>query len=760
MYVITVLILFATIHLSQAGINVTCTSFDSCRKCISFGDARCVWCSQSGPTISSRRCQTENFSKTNKTWCNEDYIINPKPEKPVVMQNKEFSSNISEAIQLRPQHLKIKTRPGVPVTFNITYKEATHYPLDVYYLMDYSNTMANLTKTLREQGRKLLKKLKLFTNNVQFGVGSFVDKAALPYANPLLHEAYSFRNHLNLTNNMSLFENALDEVPSGSNYDDPEAGLDALMQVMKCEKELGWRPAARRIIVLCTDNTYHSAGDGKMVGAAIPNDMKCHLNSTGYYDSNLVYDYPSVSQINSVASKGGFLIIFAAVKAVKKEYEALKQSIQGSQYVEFKESSMIVEQIESEYMKSVTHMQIYYDKLQNVQFTVDPDCSKEKTCKIEHNKTFTMNATLVVKKCAPNKTEKLVMKVNPINLKDILKIEIEVICNCECEKNDRNLTEMCNNAGHLKCGICKCNEGRIGDQCQCYSNSTSSTDLNKCKFNSSDIHTCSGRGTCKCGACIDCSPGFSGAFCQFDDTACQHHDGKLCANKGVCHLGRCDCEAHWSGSDCSCPDHNNDCIAPYSKEVCSGNGKCQCGECKCKNVEDGNEVYGGKFCDLCDYCTEKRCQELGAYIHCVVFNNKKHCDKQFTETETIIDIVSKTHNNTENWNTALECNKELDNGTAIFFKYYYDDKKIHFIVQRELKILPKPKIWVAVASAIGVVLLIGLLTGIAWKILIDKHDKKEYDKFSAEAQAQGFAVSNPWYRPPDHNFENPAFKNS
>lgn len=136
----------------------------------------------------------------------------------------------------------------------------------------------------------------------------------------------------------------------GSNYDDPEAGLDALMQVMKCDKILGWRNDARKIILLVTDNTYHSAGDGKMVGAIKPNDMKCHLENDEYKDTfSLKYDYPSVSQINRAAHDGHFKIIFAGLEQVKNVYEPLSSQIMGSEFALFQENSNILEIIKKAY---------------------------------------------------------------------------------------------------------------------------------------------------------------------------------------------------------------------------------------------------------------------------------------------------------------------------------------------------------------------------------------------------------------------------
>lgn len=121
------------------------------------------------------------------------------------------------------------------------------------------------------------------------------------------------------------------------------------MQAMVCKEIIGWRNSARRIVVLFTDTVYHSAGDGKFVGAMTPNDMKCHLENNTYTEA-LVYDYPSVSQINKIATENNIKIIFAADRKVQRTYEALEKKILGSKYVPLNGS--IAEVITTEYLVS------------------------------------------------------------------------------------------------------------------------------------------------------------------------------------------------------------------------------------------------------------------------------------------------------------------------------------------------------------------------------------------------------------------------
>ena len=57
-----------------------------------------------------------------------------------------------------------------------------------------------------------------------------------------------------------------------TNLDLPESSFDALVQVLACEQELGWRNRSvdgperglQRLVLLITDNQPHLAGDGRV----------------------------------------------------------------------------------------------------------------------------------------------------------------------------------------------------------------------------------------------------------------------------------------------------------------------------------------------------------------------------------------------------------------------------------------------------------------------------------------------------------------
>lgn len=48
------------------------------------------------------------------------------------------------------------------------------------------------------------------------------------------------------------------------------------------QKQIGWRNVSR-LLVFTSDDTFHTAGDGKLGGIFMPSDGHCHLDSNGLY---------------------------------------------------------------------------------------------------------------------------------------------------------------------------------------------------------------------------------------------------------------------------------------------------------------------------------------------------------------------------------------------------------------------------------------------------------------------------------------------
>lgn len=90
---------------------------------------------------------------------------------------------------------------------NVQFGLDTDAPVDLYYLMDLSNSMKDDKEKLAKLGVQLTQRMREITTNFRLGFGSFVDKPILPYSrNNLqiknyhnLEQTYSFRHAMNLS---------------------------------------------------------------------------------------------------------------------------------------------------------------------------------------------------------------------------------------------------------------------------------------------------------------------------------------------------------------------------------------------------------------------------------------------------------------------------------------------------------------------------------------------------------------------------------
>lgn len=140
------------------------------------------------PKKLSARCQphTEVYKgdQPDTKWCPLNDINDPDSGIPIVTVNDDFNAEKGKEIQFKPQKIEITLRPGIPAPIDMLYRPAKHYPLDMYFVMDSSNTMITYADKLAEQTMHIFDALVKMTNNVQMGIGTFVDKPALPYADP------------------------------------------------------------------------------------------------------------------------------------------------------------------------------------------------------------------------------------------------------------------------------------------------------------------------------------------------------------------------------------------------------------------------------------------------------------------------------------------------------------------------------------------------------------------------------------------------
>ncbi|XP_071477535.1 integrin beta-6-like [Diadema antillarum] len=193
-----------------------CQEAANCAECIQIGP-ECAWCAQNDFT--GERCDlTSNLRASN---CTD--LQDPVPYVIDIIKNENLSNAgdaaLGQAVQVQPQEVSLKLRKGETARLEMKVRQAEDYPVDLYYVMDLSQSMKEDLDTLLRLADDLVVTLQGLTRNLELGFGSFVDKVAIPFASILQNgevkigsdcigceDPYIFKNGLPLTNNTDLFK--------------------------------------------------------------------------------------------------------------------------------------------------------------------------------------------------------------------------------------------------------------------------------------------------------------------------------------------------------------------------------------------------------------------------------------------------------------------------------------------------------------------------------------------------------------------------
>ncbi|XP_067007319.2 integrin beta-PS isoform X2 [Anabrus simplex] len=743
-----------------------CSIRGSCKECISTPN--CYWCSH--PVKGEANdVHCIDKSKAVEGWCSDDSKEEYHTE--YHEEEKETSS------QIQPQKSRLKLRLGEEYNIKIRFVKARDYPVDLYYLLDLSQSMRAHKEKLSSLGDDLTKAMKNLTSNFRLGFGSFVDKITMPYVSTvpdkLKHPCqgcappYSFKNHMPLDINTTLFKHRVYAAPMSGNIDSPEGGFDALMQAMVCTDHIKWRENARRLLVFSTDAPFHLAGDGRLAGITEPNDGLCHMKDDEYTDS-LLFDYPSIAQLDNTAVENNINIIFAVTSTWKDDYLTLSRRITGSSFGVLSDGFQnIVEQVhaQSEKLTQSVMMSGRVDKRVEIHYyskCLDPEGELIETDKCENvkpNDNITFEARIKISECPPeyDTVWNTTLQFKPVGINETLDVELAVYCGCRCEKKEEHNSSLCSSRGTLKCGTCQCNKGLTGRMCECDESSLKSNTLDdsNCRMDNKS-KVCSGHGTCICGVC-ECYKGndkeqvYSGKFCQCDNFSCERHDGKLCSGHGDCKCGNCHCSPGWKGNDCRIRDNRNECIDPTSNKECSDHGKCDDGECLC------DQGYAGTYCQDCLTCPGGHCMELRDCVECLVYKTGECVDPCENLNITINDVVDELTEEDADEDKHF-CPLPDGSSCTIIFIYQEKDGLMNVTAQREKECRGVGNVLAVVFGVVGSTILIGLLFIIFWKLLTTIHDNREFAKFEKErAKAKFDRGENPLYRGAITKFDNPTF---
>ncbi|KAF7491918.1 Integrin beta-1 [Sarcoptes scabiei] len=739
-----------------------------------------------------------------------------------MLQNLPFSDSIDQTIQLRPQKVRINLRAGNSASVRVIFKQANDYPMDLYYLMDISCTMLKHKTSVSRVGRKLADKIQATTKDFRIGFGSYVDKETIPFSNYKFNsnikcnkqqmvDTYSFISHMSLDSNTSQFEQQVQSAKISGNLDSPEGTLDALMQVMVCREEIGWRENSDKIIVVATDEEFHYAGDGKLGGILIPNNGKCQLFGNRYLKSR-IYDYPSMYHIAELAQLKKFHIIFTVSDQVTQQYQTLSDVIGSNARVASLKvnDETIAELIDEVYRNISNQIELgIEDNPDHIDIEIWTNCGNAKgpfirtsKCSFVGKPKIEFEIKIKLKHC-PQSNSSSIARIGLLNKNEAVSIEIDPICQCACEIFDfETNSSKCSFNGTFSCGICtKCNGIRSGKNCEC--DPLKPIDSRKPDFHcrpDSDSRPCKGHGQCVCGQCV-CDEMFAGIFCQEDQSAC-FRNGVKCSNHGQCVQSRCVCDGTFTGRFCECPLQNDTCLTNNPNgQLCNGRGECQCGRCKCLVP-----TSIGSHCQHCPQCDQQ--------FHCRLLRS---CVPQFREQFclTHFDPISNTsieHDcdfdlcNTKIWHHLFEFkeiekidrNKKFNNGSfeiapettwykaqcsqiidgcVLAFDYRLikpnnwndtylstkDDNSDLFELEFVLKNITKscPIRFNATQIASGsflTVLILGLISILIFKCVTNYLDRKEYERFKKEIAEANFALlENPLYKEVTSQFKNPVF---
>ncbi|XP_072468235.1 integrin beta-6 isoform X2 [Notamacropus eugenii] len=691
-----------------------------------------------------------------------------------ILRNKPLSigsqKNSSDIVQISPQSLVLKLRPGNEKTLQVHVRQTEDYPVDLYYLMDLSASMEDDLNTIKELGSTLSKEMSKLTSNFKLGFGSFVEKPVSPFikttpeeiANPCSSvphfclPTFGFKHILPLTSDAEKFNEIVKNQKISANIDTPEGGFDAIMQAAVCKEQIGWRNDSLHLLVFVSDADSHFGMDSKLAGIVIPNDGVCHLDSKNEYSMSTVLEYPTIGQLIEKLVQNNVLLIFAVTKEQVHLYENYAKLIPGATVgLLQKDSGNILQLIIAAYkeLRSEVELEVLGDT-EGLSLSFTAICNNgtilphQKKCShIKVGGTATFNVTVSLSTCEKRSRH---ITIKPVGLADALEIEISPQCSCTCQKDIEVNSFRCNGGkGSFQCGVCICNPGYMGPLCECDENALSTDSCRDTLGHAS----CSGRGDCYCGQCICHLSTYGqvyGTYCECDNFSCVRHKGLICGDNGLCDCGECKCNDGWTGEYCNCTTSTDSCISEDGM-LCSGRGNCTCGKCVCTNPG-----ASGSRCEQCPTCGDP-CNSKRSCIECHLSPDDWSKGECTDKCKLVDAIISDEDFSKEN---SVSCSLQGENDCLITFLMTTDKEGrtvLHSINQKDCPEPPNiPMIMLGVSLAI---LLIGVVLLCIWKLLVSFHDRKEVAKFEAErSKAKWQTGTNPLYRGSTSTFKNVTYK--
>ncbi|XP_032945719.1 integrin beta-4 isoform X2 [Rhinolophus ferrumequinum] len=699
----------------------------SCTECIRV-DKDCSYCTDE--MFKERRCNTQA----------ELLAAGCRPESVVVMESS-FEITEETAIdttfrrsQVSPQALQVRLRPGEERHFELEVFEPLESPVDLYILMDFSNSMSDDLDNLKQMGQHLAEVLSHLTRDYTIGFGKFVDKVSVPQTDmrpeklkepwPNSEPPFSFKNVISLTDDVDEFRRKLQGERISGNLDAPEGGFDAILQTAVCTGDIGWRPDSTHLLVFSTESAFHYEADGANVLAGIlnRNDERCHLDATGTYTQYRAQDYPSVPTLVRLLGKHNIIPIFAVTNYSYSYYEKLHTYFPVSSLGVLQEdSSNIVELLQEAFNRIRSNLDIRaLDSPRGLRTEVTSKMfqkTKTGSFHIRRGEVGTYQVQLRAIEdvdgmhvCQlPEDDKKGNIHLKP-SFSDGLRMDVGILCDvCSCELQKEVQSPHCHFHGDFMCGHCVCNEGWSGKNCNCSTGSLS--DTQPCLREGED-KPCSGRGECQCGQCVCYGEGrYEGQFCEYDNFQCPRTSGFLCNDRGRCSMGQCVCEPGWTGLSCDCPLSNATCI-DSNGGICNGRGHCKCGRCQCNQ----QSLYTDTICEI-NYSAVRLglCEDLRSCVQCQAWGTGEKKGRTCEECSFKVKVVDELKKAEE----VVEYCSFRDEDDDCNYSYTVEGDgapgpNSTVLVHRK-KDCPPASFWWLIPLLIFLLLLLALLLLLCWK---------------------------------------------
>ncbi|XP_017159037.1 integrin beta-4-like, partial [Poecilia reticulata] len=326
--------------LGLLAVLLTCCSAEV-NSCLAARSGTCSDCLQAG--VGCAYCSEEDFGfprcdlheKILAHGCNAAYVIKAT-SKQTIERNEAINMNLQRS-QVSPQEVSMTFLPGETREVDVNVFAPTKGPLDLYILMDFSNSMKDDLDNLKKMGNKLATVVQEISSDYTIGFGKFVDKVIEPQTDmrpdklkqpwPDSDSPFSFKNVIPLIKDVDSFTAELQKERISGNLDAPEGGFDAILQAAVCKKEIGWREGSTHLLVFSTESAFHYEADGANVLAGIlqRNDEACHLDENGAYIQATKQDYPSIPTLVRLLGNHNIIPIFAVTNYSYMYYLKLKE---------------------------------------------------------------------------------------------------------------------------------------------------------------------------------------------------------------------------------------------------------------------------------------------------------------------------------------------------------------------------------------------------------------------------------------------------